>query len=693
MWLCLLDGRAGATSAGRSEAPTERRFRMHRESDDIWAGTVPDVAPGQRYGYRAEGPWEPAAGHLFNPAKLLVDPYAHAVLGDLSTDPAVLAHAVEGPSPYASPVQSSLDSAAHVPHAVVVGPAATASGRAAAATRPGIPWQDTVIYEMHVRGFTKRHPGVPPELRGTYAGLACPAVLDHLLELGVTSVELLPVHQIASELPVLRRGMTNYWGYNALCFAAPHGPYAASTDPSARLDEFGRMVGAYHDAGLEVLLDVVFNHSAEGGLDGPTLNLRGLDNAVYYRHVPDDPSRYYDTTGTGNTLFFGRPAADELVLDSLRWWVRETGVDGFRFDLASALARTDPRNPAVVDPQCGLIATIAADPVISATKLIAEPWDIGPHGYQVAEYPSGWTEWNDRYRDTVRDFWRGAGDGVREFTTRISGSSDFYADDGRHPTSSINYVTAHDGFTLADLVSYDHKHNLANLEHDRDGSNDNRSANHGVEGDTDDRTVLAARDGAVRAIAGTLLLSTGVPMITAGDELGRTQHGNNNAYCQDNEISWVDWDLDDIASARRRWFAELLRLRRAHPVLRRTHFFSGRSRADGVKDLAWFAANGAEMNTDDWHAPGLRVVGALLADDPDLLWWVNGHDHDVSVRVPGVPPGRAYTVIADSASGAVGEGARYAAGEQVVVPARAFVLLRGPAQAPIGRAHREQRPD
>jgi isoamylase len=677
--LCLVDG----TVDGERDLG-ERRFPMQPLADDIWAITVPDVAPGQRYGFRADGPWDPANGHWFNPAKLLVDPYAHGIDGALAHGPATLAYA--GSDSSRTAVRGETDSLGSVPLSVVLDPGAGAAGRHAATTRPKVAWPETVIYELHVRGFTKRHPGVPPELRGTYAGLASPAVIEHLLGLGVTSVELLPVHQFCSEPAVSARGMSNYWGYNALAFSAPHNGYSVATDASARLDEFGTMVSTFHDAGLEVLLDVVYNHSCEGGLDGPSVSLRGLDNRLYYRHVPGDPGRYYDVTGTGNSLHFGQPATDDLVLDSLRWWLRETGVDGFRFDLVSTLARTDRFDPSIVDPHSGLVRAISTDPEIGAAKLIAEPWDIGPNGYQVAEFPTGWTEWNDRYRDCLRGFWRGSSHGVRELTTRISGSSDFYADDGRHPTSSINFVTAHDGFTLRDLVSYDTKHNEANLEHNNDGSNDNRSDNHGVEGDTDDPSIVEARVRTARAMAGSLLLSTGVPMITAGDEFWRTQRGNNNPYCQDNEISWLDWNVGDVGTGLRDWFAKVLAVRRHHGVLRQSHFFTGSSDDDGVKDLAWFGPDGQEMTTANWHDDDLRVVGAILADDPDLMWWFNGTAHDVDVVLPHMNDNETYRLVADSASGVVhvetepteptGPSApRWTAGERATVRARSFVLL------------------
>ncbi len=656
---------------------------MHRVGDDVWTAHIPDLAPGQHYGFRADGPWDPSAGHWFNPAKLLMDPYAHGVDGELTFGPSVTTYADHDFGPHAR--RCALDSIDAVPHAVLVDPAASAPGRRAAATRPQVAWPETVIYEMHVRGFTKLHPQVPERLRGTYAGLATPAVLDHLLALGVTSVELLPVHQLCSEPAVSARGMTNYWGYNALAFSSPHNGYALARDASARLSEFGEMVSTFHDAGLEVLLDVVYNHTCEGPPGGPTLSLRGLDNRTYYRHVPGDPSRYYDVTGTGNSLFFGQPATDELVLDSLRWWLRETGVDGFRFDLVSTLARTDPHDPSVVDPHRGLVQAIAADPEIGAAKLIAEPWDIGPNGYQVAEFPAGWTEWNDRYRDCLRSYWRGTSHGVRELATRISGSSDFYADDGRHPTASINFITAHDGFTLRDLVSYDHKHNEANLEHNNDGNNDNRSSNHGVEGETADRRIVEARLRTARAMAGSLLLSTGVPMITAGDESWRTQHGNNNPYCQDNEISWLDWDTGADGRELTGWFTDVLALRRRHPVLRQAHFFTGSSDDHGVKDLAWFAASGAELTDANWHDDGLRVIGALLADEPDLMWWLNGSEQDAQVLLPDVNQNRRYRLLADSATGRVHltGGPMWAAATPVTLPARSFVLLAAePHSAP-----------
>ncbi|MEV4556522.1 glycogen debranching protein GlgX [Kitasatospora sp. NPDC049285] len=594
----------------------ETRYRLAEQTYQTWHGYLPGVLPGTRYGFRVHGRWDPWTGARYNPAKLLLDPYARAVDGHYTSHDAVCA-AVRGwpERDVADTVRDDRDSAPYVPKAVVVHDADDWYDD----LRPKTPWAETVLYELHVRGFTMRHPDIPPQLRGTYAGLAHPAAIAHLTRLGVTAVELLPVHHHVSEDHLQQRGLANYWGYNTLGFFAPHAGYAASGSRGQQVGEFKRMVRALHAAGIEVILDVVYNHTAESGVMGPALSFRGIDNGGYYRL---DRSRrgYADYTGCGNTLDTRQPHVIRLVTDSLRYWVSEMGVDGFRFDLAAALARGSDG----VEMHHPFLAAVSQDPLLSRVKLIAEPWDVGPGGYQVGGFPPLWGEWNDRYRDTVRDFWRGARPDVRELATRLSGSSDLYQRGGRRPYASVNYITAHDGFTLRDLVSYDRKHNLANGEDNRDGTDDNRSWNHGAEGDTDDPAVRSLRVRQLRNLLTTLLLSTGVPMLTAGDELGRTQGGNNNAYCQDNETSWLDWSLleDPDWRSLTELTARLVHLRRAHPVLRQRAFFSGRPAGpDGLRDLSWLTPAGHEMTEADWfspsHALALRLSGSAMSErDP-----------------------------------------------------------------------------
>src|SRR6266496_3660938 len=541
--VCLFDG------AGR-----ESRIRLADRTYHVAHGYLPGVGPGQLYGFRTEGTYDPRRGQFHNPAKLLVDPYAKAVVGEF----------VDHPSVYAA---NPDDSASHVPRSAIVDPAFDWGDD----RRPDVPWDDTVIYELHVRGFTRQHPEIPEQLRGTYAGLGHPAAVEYLRSLGITAVELMPIHQFVSEPAAQQRGMRNYWGYNSLGYFAPHAGYALASDPGEVVREFKAMVRSLHAAGIEVILDVVYNHTCEGGPGGPILSFRGIDNRAYYRLLPGDPSRYLDYTGCGNTFDPRLPFPLQLITDSLRYWITEMHVDGFRFDLASALARSLHD----VDKLSSFFDTIHQDPVISQAKLIAEPWDVGAGGYQVGAFPPLWTEWNDRYRNAVRDFWRGALPDVRDLGYRLSGSSDLYAWGGRRPYASVNFVTAHDGFTLRDMVSYERKHNEANGEENRDGADDNHSWNCGVEGETDDPAVLALRDRQVRNLLATLLLSQGVPMIAAGDELGKTQGGNNNAYCQDNEISWLDWDRDDRRRALLGFTRRLVRLRLSQPVLQRRRFFRG----------------------------------------------------------------------------------------------------------------------
>ena len=584
----------------------EAQLVLPDRDGDVWHGFVPEIGPGQAYGFRVAGPFDPSGGLRYNPAKLLLDPYARSIAGEVRFGPEVVAHSAQNPS-----APSTLDSAGHVPRSLV-----STVQPPSAVPKPQHGLADTILYEVHVRGFTAAHPGVPAELRGTYAGLAHEAALQHLVDLGITAVELLPVHHSVPEQFLLDRGLTNYWGYNTIGFFAPHANYSAAAragQSGGEVAEFRAMVDALHSAGLEVILDVVFNHTAEGGPGGPTLCFRGLDNPAYYRLVPADLSSYYDTTGTGNSLNTDHPTTLRLIMDSLRYWLSQMGVDGFRFDLAPTLARQD----GAFDPLSAFFDLVSQDPVISQAKLIAEPWDVGQmDSYEVGRFPPLWSEWNGRFRDTVRDWWRSADGRLGEFASRLCGSSDIYGDraEGRRPSASVNFVTVHDGFTLNDLVSYDQKHNEANGEGNRDGTADNRSWNCGVEGPTEDPDVLALRTRQKRAFLLTLLLSGGVPMLLGGDELSRTQQGNNNAYCQDNQITWFDWSaVDDSLLA---FATDLIALRRRHPVFRRRRFLTGAAAAD----LRWFTPSGSEMTPADWADPSARSI-ALFIDgsmDPDV---------------------------------------------------------------------------
>ena len=596
--LCLFD----SPEAGREAA----RVRLPEQTDGVWHVYLRDVRPGQVYGYRVHGPWEPERGHRFNPHKVLLDPYAKAMARATRWGDDVFAYRIGDPREDLS--FDERDSAASAPLAAVLDPAFTWGDDAP----PRTPWDRTVIYELHVKGFTRLHPDVPEPLRGTYAGLASEPALRHLRDLGVTAVELMPVHHHAYDRHLVERGLSNYWGYNTLAFLAPGPRYAASADPLETVREFKRMVRALHRAGIEVILDVVYNHTAEGNHLGPTLSLRGIDNAAYYRLVPDEPRFYMDFTGCGNTLNMRHPRVLQLIMDSLRYWVLEMRVDGFRFDLASALAR----ELFEVNKLSAFFDIIHQDPVLSQVKLIAEPWDIGEGGYQVGNFPVGWTEWNGRYRDTVRRFWRGDGGQVSELASRLSGSADLYEHSGRRPYASVNFVTAHDGFTLRDLVSYNEKHNEANGDDNRDGESHNLSWNCGAEGPTDDPGVGALRARQTRNFLATLLLSQGVPMVCGGDERGRTQGGNNNAYCQDNEVSWLSWrttpEEEDLVAFSR----FLIRLRQRHPVFRRRRFFQGRSiRGAGVEDLSWFEPDGREMTDEAWNTHFVRALMVRLAGD------------------------------------------------------------------------------
>jgi isoamylase len=655
----------------------ETRIALEESTHHVWHGYLPQVGPGQRYGFRVAGPFDPASGLRYNSAKLLLDPYARAIQGDFRLD-----NAVFGSVPGKDKLAQGRDSAPYVPKSVVVHDVFPWGEDH---HRPHYAWSDTVIYELHVKGFTAQHPDIPTGLRGTYAGLAHPAAIEHLHRLGVTAVELMPVHHFVSEPHLLRRGLTNYWGYNSVGYFAPHAAYSASGSRGEQVREFKAMVRALHAAGIEVLLDVVYNHTAEGDHTGPTLAFRGIDNPTYYRLQEKERALYKDYTGTGNTLDVRSPHTLQLIMDSLRYWVTEMHVDGFRFDLASALARSFHD----VDKLSAFFDVIQQDPVISQVKLIAEPWDIGEGGYQVGEFPPLWTEWNGKYRDTVREVWRGHGSGVRELAYRLSGSSDLYQDDGRRPYASINFVTAHDGFTLRDLTSYEHKRNEANGEENRDGDDHNRSWNCGVEGETDDPQVLALRRRQARNFLTTLLVSTGVPMLTMGDELGRTQRGNNNAYCQDNEVSWMPWDDRDGSLVQ--LVSRLVALRRTHPVFRQKAFFRGQPIGDeGVKDLAWFGPDGAELTDAEWFDPALQTIAMYLDGggirtrgprgervvDDSFLFVLHAGGDDRTVTLPGLPWASSYDVVVDTCEDDGAAARAYPAGAPLPLLARSAALLR-----------------
>ena len=591
--LCLFD-----------EDDDETRIAVVERTAFHWHCYVPGVGPGQRYGYRVSGPYDPGAGHRFNPIKLLIDPYAKAIDGPVSYRAAnVLPYQPDGPD--ADLVADDEDDQDAIPKSVVVDERFDWEGD----IPPRRPWNETVIYEAHVRGFTKRHPAIRDDLQGTYAGLASDDAIQHLVGLGVTAIELLPIHHIADEMHLVEKGLSNYWGYSSIGYLAPNSRYAATGALGQQLNEFKGMVKALHRAGIEVILDVVYNHTAEGNHLGPMLSFRGIDNASYYRLAPEDPRYYVDYTGTGNSLNPVHPSVLRLIMDSLRYFVHDCHVDGFRFDLASALAREFHE----VNRLSAFFDIIFQDPVLSQVKLIAEPWDVGEGGYQVGNFPVLWSEWNGPYRDVVRDFWR-ASARVGEFATRFAGSADLYERDGRRPFASINFVTAHDGFTLADLVSYNEKHNEANLEDNTDGTDDNRSWNSGAEGPTDDPEVAELRARQQRNFLTTLFLSQGVPMLLGGDEMGRTQHGNNNAYCQDNEISWFNWDIAEPCRELLEYVKKLVEFRRRHPVLRRTTFFGGEPDAQGLPDIWWFRPDGRRMSRREWQRSG-GPLGTFLNGD------------------------------------------------------------------------------
>jgi isoamylase len=664
--LCLFD-----------DQRVETRVSLTEVDAFVWHCYLPSVQPGQRYGYRVHGDYEPEKGLRCNPAKLLLDPYAKATVGDIDWDPALYAYDFGDPDS-----RNDADSGTHMLLGVVINPFFDWEGD----RRLNVPYHESLIYEAHVKGLTELNPAVPEDLRGTYAGLAHPAVVQHLTRLGVTAIELMPVHQFVQDSTLLDKGLRNYWGYNTLGFLAPHAEYAAAGQLGQQVQEFKSMVRSLHEAGVEVILDVVYNHTAEGNHLGPTLSFKGLDNPAYYRLVEDDLRYYMDYTGTGNSLNVRHPHSLQLIMDSLRYWVTEMHVDGFRFDLASALAREFYD----VDRLSTFFELVQQDPVVSQVKLIAEPWDVGPGGYQVGGFPPQWTEWNGKYRDTVRDFWRGEA-ALGEFASRLAGSSDLYEQSGRRPVASINFVTAHDGFTLRDLVSYNDKHNDANGEGNKDGESHNSSWNLGVEGPTDDPAILAARARQQRNFLTTLLLSQGVPMLLHGDEGGRTQQGNNNTYAQDNEISWLHWaDLDEPLVE---FTGDVARLRREHPTFRRRRFFTGTDvrigDADRLNDIVWLHLDGHPMEDADWNAPGALSIGMYLnghgiagADargqdvvDDHFLLYFNASGDDVPLTLPPEEYAAAWDVVIDTGSVKRRQGPMRA-GVSSKVAARSVLVLR-----------------
>lgn len=643
--LCLFDGPDGKFE--------RERITLPEQTDLVWHVYLPEVRPGQLYGFRVHGPYEPEAGHRFNPAKLLLDPYAKAISGTIRWSDAMFGYTVGDPAEDLS--RDDRDSAQGIPKCVVIDPAFTWGED----RPPRIPWHKTIIYEVHVKGFTLRHPYVAEPLRGSYAGLASPASIDYLRRLGITAVEVMPVHHFATDKHLVDRGLTNYWGYNSIGFFAPDVRYSNSGGLGGQVTEFKTMVKTLHDAGIEVILDVVYNHTAEGNHMGPTLCFRGIDNTAYYRLVQDKLRYYMDYTGCGNTLNMTHPRTLQLIMDSLRYWVLEMHVDGFRFDLASALAR----ELHAVDRLGAFFDIIHQDPTLSQVKLIAEPWDLGEGGYQVGNFPVLWAEWNSKYRDTVRRFWKGDEGQVGDLAFRLTGSSDLYEPSGRRPSASINFITAHDGFTLHDLVSYNEKHNEANGEDNRDGHNENLSWNCGAEGPSTDSEIIRLRERQKRNFLASLLLSQGVPMICAGDEIGRTQHGSNNAYCQDNELSWLDWKLDQRGRNLLAFTCHLIELSRRHPVLRRRRFFQGRRiRGSEVKDLSWFRPDGKEMGDDDWNDSSARTLGLRLAGDAievvdsrgerivddTLVLLLNAHHATVPFTLPAHRAGVRWELILDT---------------------------------------------
>lgn len=661
---------------------TETRVAMPEVDGFVWHVFLPGVEPGQRYGYRVHGPYDPANGHRCNPNKLLLDPYSKAIDGVFNWDQSLFSYTFGDPDS-----RNDEDSAPSMPRSVVINPFFDWG----VDRPPKCEYADSVIYEAHVRGLTKTHPDIPEQIRGTYSAIAHPVIIEHLQTLGATAIELMPVHHFANDSTLIDKGLSNYWGYNTIGFFAPEPKYSSGRTPGAQVQEFKAMVRALHEADIEVILDVVYNHTAEGNHLGPTLSMRGIDNAAYYRTVDTDRRYYMDYTGTGNSLNVRHPHSLQLIMDSLRYWVTEMHVDGFRFDLASTLAREFYD----VDRLSSFFELVQQDPTVSQVKLIAEPWDVGPGGYQVGNFPPQWTEWNGQYRDTVRDFWRGEPATLGEFAARITGSPDLYEHSARRPVASINFVTAHDGFTLRDLVSYNGKHNEANWEQNRDGESNNRSWNCGVEGPSDDPAINDLRSRQQRNLIATLLLSQGVPMLCHGDELGRTQAGNNNGFCQDNELTWIDWDTADADLTA--FTQKVANLRAAHPIFRRRHFFDGlpvrRRGFEGVPDISWFRPDGSEMTDDDWDSgfgksvamflngrgiSGLDARGELILDDSFLLLF-NAHYEEIDFTLPSEEYGRAWQPVLDTKNPTQTESKPVDPATIAVVPGRSLLVLSAAA--------------
>ena len=673
VWLCLFD-----------DDGSEERIRLTEVDGFVHHGYLPGVGPGQLYGFRVAGPYDPASGHRCNPNKLLLDPYAKAISGDVAWGPEVFGYHFDAPES-----RNDADSAAHMPRCVVVSPYFDWDGGVGGDRRLNTPYHESVIYEAHVKGLTALHPLIPPELRGTYAGLAHPAVIEHLQQLGVTAVELLPVHQFVHDERLVSAGLRNYWGYNTIGYFAPHNGYSVGGQRGEQVQEFKTMVKTLHQAGMEVILDVVYNHTAEGNHLGPTLSFRGIDNASYYRLSDEDRSYYMDTTGTGNSLLMRNPHVLQLIMDSLRYWVTEMHVDGFRFDLAATLARQFHE----VDRLSAFFDLVQQDPVISQVKLIAEPWDLGDGGYQVGNFPPLWVEWNGRYRDCARDFWRGEPATHAELASRLTGSADLYQSDGRRPIASVNFVTVHDGFTLRDLVSYNDKHNEANGEENRDGESFNRSWNCGAEGETEDAEINILRSRQQRNLLATLLLSQGVPMLSHGDELGRTQRGNNNAYCQDNEVTWVDWESAPDAEGLQEFVRHLMRLRAEHPVFRRRRFLRGAPAPDGgsdtLPDVVWLTPGAEEMSHEDWEAGFARGLCVFLnglaitepgergepVTDSSFLLLFNADGDPLEFTIPPARFGELWEVELDTAASADEDRPRLKPAETATLEGHSMLVL------------------
>lgn len=668
--LCLFD-----------EHDAETRIEMTEQNSYVWHNYIPGLQPGQRYGYRVYGPYDPMHGLRCNPNKLLLDPYAKAIEGNIDGDESLFSYWFKSPDDTSA--MNDLDSAAHTMKSAVINPYFDWGND----QHPYISYHDSVIYEAHVRGMTNLNMDVPPDIRGTYAGLAYPSVIEYLKKLGITAIELMPIHQFVNDSFLQEKGLSNYWGYNTIGFFAPHNAYSSSGERGEQVNEFKSMVKAYHHAGMEVILDVVYNHTAEGNHMGPTLSFKGIDNASYYRLVEGDQQHYFDTTGTGNSLLMRSPHALQLITDSLRYWVTEMHVDGFRFDLAATLARQFQE----VDKLSAFFDIVEQDPIISRVKLIAEPWDLGSGGYQVGGFPSSWSEWNGRYRDTVRDFWRSQPSTLPEFASRLMGSSDLYQVNGRRPVASVNFITAHDGFTMNDLVSYNEKHNEANGEGNRDGESNNRSWNCGVEGPTNIPDVNDLRQRQMRNMFATLLFSQGIPMICGGDEVARTQQGNNNAYCQDNEISWTNWHLDKGRKELLAFVSKLIHLRLDHPVLHRRRFFTGREPGDDsnmIPQVEWFDHTGSIMDMDDWqntHAFSMMIY-LNGSDIPEVDWYgnrmvdndfiliFNAHYEPIMFTLPDERYGRKWQLVVDTHN-PDGPELSYEAGFMITAQSRSFLML------------------